>query len=178
MPIMCVSSGVGERRVKMKVSVVSLVLLATALTGCPSKQKEVKERPKLQKLAQCVHLMNWVGGQDSWWRGLKHPDGTYEVCDDEPFYKGPRDPIVCVVPDAQTEAVMVKGQTEEFPHHLDVSTYSCLDYMHGGIQGKCNVYNCKEIAEKAPITKGCQIYTRRHFGTCEMMWGYDGQQDK
>ena len=159
----------------MRKWIVPLIFAATAWTAIwllvrptPSVE-EVTIGAPIRQLPSCVRLQNWQHeGQETWWSAIKDGD-TYTICGSGPFHTGPADSATCILP-LVSEAVMVEGQTEDYPHHRVVGEF-CLDEMYGGIQGRCKRWNCEDITAKALYPPGCTIIKSRVKNTCESMWG-------
>lgn len=145
--------------------VVVMMVLGLALVGCPEKGPEAPGN--LPELASCEVLHNWQReGAETWHQAIRKPDGTYVLCGK--IHTGAVEGQ-CILPLAG-EAVMVEGQTESYAHHLVVGR-QCLDDMYGGISGRCQVWNCENVWEKAGDSPGCTALSARRAGTCDAMWG-------
>lgn len=150
-------------------------ILGLLLIGCPSPVNEhpveTAASPAPPVLASCEILQNWQReGQESWHKAIKNPDGTYTLCG-EPFHRGPVEGE-CILPPIG-DAVMVEGQTEDYPHHR-VAEQWCLDAINGGVNGPCSErhgWNCQDVWDKAGDSPGCTAIPARRAGTCEAMWG-------
>ena len=144
----------------------TLIACGAFLAGCP--EVESVKVSSTSALASCEILQNWQQeGNEAWNKAIKAPDGTYTLCG-EPFHKGAVEGQ-CILPSLD-DAVMVKGQAEDYPHHRIVG-HECLDDMYGGINGPCKNWNCEDIWDKAGESPGCTSISARRTGTCEAMWG-------
>ncbi len=145
------------------------IVFGLLLVGCPSPSKP------LSPLASCEILQNWQHeGQESWHKAIKNSDGTYTLCG-EPFHRGAIEGE-CILPPIG-DAVMVEGQTEDYPHHR-VAELWCLDAINGSVTGRCkNGWNCKDVWDKAGSSPDCTAIPARRAGTCEAMWGVHKKRD-